>query len=74
MQRGGHFLYKEKRRERCIYAGRINGTALIAQTATRFVEKEVLPHLEAIEHQDFDTVVASLKKQERSVCLLVEPL
>jgi alkylation response protein AidB-like acyl-CoA dehydrogenase len=34
----------------------------IAETTTQFVENEILPHIEEIEEQNFDLVVAGMKK------------
>ena len=34
----------------------------IAETTTQFVENEIYPHIEAIEEQNFDLVVAGMKK------------
>ena len=34
----------------------------IAETTTQFVDNEIIPHIEEIEEQNFDLVVAGMKK------------
>jgi hypothetical protein len=50
MQRGGHFLYEESSAKDVFTPEELTEQhKMIAQTATRFVEKKVLTHLEDIE-------------------------
>ncbi|RSK27361.1 acyl-CoA dehydrogenase [Bacillus sp. HMF5848] len=60
--RGAGFLYENS--EEIIFTPEdfTNEHKMIAQTAKQFIEKEVDPHNEAIENQDFKKVVSLLQK------------
>ncbi|WP_347549966.1 acyl-CoA dehydrogenase family protein [Pseudalkalibacillus hwajinpoensis] len=60
---GADFLYRRSNAEDLFTPEEFSAEhTMIERTAQQFIEKEVEPHRQSIEHQDFDRVVSLLKK------------